>query len=81
VIASSLGMLKRLQVVVPGPLAGNPHLVEAGGQHIPRLSKRAGLCLHPRRSGERVDAERVIQLIESAWILVLAPGPKPSASL
>jgi hypothetical protein len=48
------------QVVVPGPLAGNPHLVEAGGQHIPRLSKRAGLCLHPRRSCERVDAERVI---------------------
>ena len=49
-------------------------MVEAGGQHIPRLSQRAGLCLHPCCSGEQSDAERVIRLIESTRILVLAPG-------
>lgn len=34
-----------------------------------------------RSSAERVDAERVIRLIESARILVLAPGAVPSANL
>jgi hypothetical protein len=28
-------------------MAGNRSVVEAGGQHHPRLSPRAGLCLHP----------------------------------
>jgi hypothetical protein len=51
---------------VPGQLAGNPRMVEAGGQHIPRLSLRAGLCLHPYCSVEHSDAERVIRPIESA---------------
>jgi hypothetical protein len=51
---------------VPGQLAGNPRMVEAGGQHIPRLSLRAGLCLHPYCSGEHSDAERVIRPIASA---------------
>ena len=35
--------------LVPDRLSGRePQLVEAGGQHIPQLSLRAGLCLHPR---------------------------------
>jgi hypothetical protein len=56
-------------------------MVEAGGQHIPQLSLRAGLCLHPCTQHECMDAERVIQTIEIDWILVLAPGYQPSASL
>jgi len=51
---------------VPGQLAGNHRMVEAGGQHIPQLSLRAGLCLHPYCSVEHSDAERVIRPIESA---------------
>jgi hypothetical protein len=31
----------------PASWPGTLGMVEAGGQHIPRLSQRAGLCLHP----------------------------------
>jgi hypothetical protein len=66
---------------VPGRLAGNLRMVEAGGQHI--RSFRCGLdyaFIHHARMGA-MDAERVIQPMESCWILVLALGSAPSASL
>ena len=61
--------------LVPDRLSGRePSLVEAGGQHIPQLSLRAGLCLHPRCFAQPADAERVIRTFEPVRILVLAPG-------
>ena len=65
-IASSLAIKRgEAQVAVPGLLAGNHQLVEAGGQYIHGF--RRGLD-YPfiRPLMERMDAERVIPLIESA---------------
>src|ERR1700731_523024 len=67
-VASDAGWATRPGLCDPvgsRPVGREPSLVEAGGQHIPRLSPRAGLCLHPWRSSEHTDAERVIRMIES----------------
>ena len=52
---------------------GAPALVEPGGQRVPTLSSRAGLCLHPSIAcAMKSDAGRVIRA-RVARILVSAP--------